>query len=75
MLKVGCKIPLTKLTAQDESDGPTVTGVREFFVAKALLEGHKETGDVLSFRGWVTVSCLAYWALLIAEGIVLWHKM
>ena len=40
---------MTKPTAQDESDGPRVTGVREFFVAKALLEGHKETGDVLSF--------------------------
>ena len=39
---------MTKPTAEDASDGPRVTGVREFFVAKALLEGHKETGDVLS---------------------------
>ena len=40
---------MTKPKTQDASDDPRVTGVREFFVAKALLEGHKETGDVLSF--------------------------
>ena len=42
---------MTIPTAQDAPDGPRVTGVREFFVAKALLEEHKETGDVLSFLG------------------------